>query len=116
MVAAEKAFRGVVIHIIALVVGTLVYHDLMRQGYIARIPDWNSDGLSFGLESKPLLRTFFVIAILNSSVLSYYSSVKTLIRRGFMGDALSSAFSRHKKYYCLQARRALEEHGREKPF
>ena len=112
LVAAERAFRGVVVHRIALVVGTLIYNYLLRHGYMPRIPDLNSAHFVFGLETTPVLWAMFVILILSASANSYYLSLKTLTRRGFMGDAMPSAFSRHKNYYSSLARRALEDHRR----
>ena len=112
LVAAEKAFRGVVVHIIALVVGTLIYNYLLRHGYMPRLPNLNSEDFVFGLQTTPVVWAIFIILILSASANSYYLSLRTLIRRGFMGDALPSAFSRHKSYYSSLARRALEDHRR----
>ena len=58
LIAAEKAFRAVVLHMITLVVGTLIYVELGRHGYVARVPTWTDSGLSFGLEPVPMGWTY----------------------------------------------------------
>lgn len=105
LVAAEKAFRGVVIHIIALLVGALLFSEFAQEGSATAVPVWELKGISSGLKQRLITCTFVVCILLETAGISYYLSVRTLIRRGFMGDAFDTASTRHKQFFSSRARR-----------
>ena len=107
LVAAEKALRGVMFHIVCLIFGMLIFSQLITQGYTPKIPNWSSHNLTADLDFVPIVFSILPLFFLQIALQFYFFSVQTLVHRGFLSAGYENISSRHKGYYLAQEKRLL---------